>query len=100
MSESPTTPTDFAAPLRQFILTELAVAPSRELDLDTPLFEALLDSTSVLALVSHLEERYQIQIQDQELVPANFATLRQLIAFLARKTQRSSTPLAATGLAV
>ena len=94
----PTSPhLDLAVELRHFILTELASSPGRSLDPDTPLFETLLDSTSVLALVSHLEERYQIQIQDHELVPANFRTLRQLIAFLERKTQRAAAPLAANG---
>jgi acyl carrier protein len=88
---------DLQAQLRQFILTELAAAPSRSLDLDTPLFETLLDSTSVLVLVSHLEDRYRIQIQDHELVPGNFSTLRQLIAFIARKTQLAAAPMAANG---
>ncbi|HET9783649.1 MAG TPA: phosphopantetheine-binding protein [Terriglobales bacterium] len=97
MADAQNSRLDLPAQLRQFILTELAAAPNRTLDLDTALFETLLDSTSVLVLVSHLEERYQIQIQDHELVPANFSTLRQLTEFIARKTQLAAAPMAANG---
>ncbi len=77
-------------PLRRFILADLANAPLRPLDPDTPLFESLLDSTSVLALVTHLEQQFQIEIRDHEVVPANFSTLRRLCQFLDRKAQSSS----------
>ncbi|MGH9483088.1 MAG: acyl carrier protein [Terriglobales bacterium] len=73
--------------LRRFILTELAGAPDRHLDPDAPLFETLLDSTSVLALVSHLEQAYQIEVLDSEVVPANFTSLRRLCTFVTRKAQ-------------
>jgi len=85
------------APIRRFILAELAAAPSRSLDADTPLFETLLDSTSVLALVSFLEQEYHIEIRDSEVVPANFSTLRRLEGFVAGKRQQAEAPLAATG---
>jgi len=83
--------------LRMFILAELATQVPPHLDPDTPLFESLLDSTSVLALVSHLEQEFQIEIRDSEVVPANFSSLRRLSAFLQRKTQPAATPRAATG---
>ena len=86
-----------AARIRRFILDELAAAPNRALDLDTPLFESLLDSTSVLALVSFLEQEYQIEIRDSEVVPANFSTLRGLAGFVTLKRQQAEAPLAASG---
>lgn len=83
--------------LSRYVLTQLADNPQRRLEMDTPLFETLLDSTSVLALVGYLEERYAIEIGDAEIVPANFSTLRLLAAYLRRKTQTAVAPLAATG---
>lgn len=83
--------------LRRYILTELAEVPERRLDLDAPLFETLLDSTSVLALVAHLESQYQIEVRDSEVVPDNFSTLRRLLHYLEAKRQPSAPPLAATG---
>lgn len=81
--------------LRQYILHELTAMPERPLADDAPLFESLLDSTSVLALVSFLEQSFHIEVGDNEIVPANFSTLRRLCAFVERKTQ--PTPLAANG---
>ncbi|MGH9417165.1 MAG: acyl carrier protein [Terriglobales bacterium] len=86
-----------AAALGRYILTELAPSARRTLDPDTALFESLLDSTSVLALVSHVEQQYQLTIQDSEVVPANFSTLRRLADFIQRKQQRALAPLAANG---
>ncbi|MGH9476732.1 MAG: acyl carrier protein [Terriglobales bacterium] len=77
--------TSLQAQLSGFILAELAFTLTRPLGPDTPLFEALLDSTSVLALVGHLEQEFQIAVEDHELVPANFATLRQLADFVERR---------------
>ncbi|HVA64551.1 MAG TPA: acyl carrier protein [Terriglobales bacterium] len=77
-------------PLRRFIFAELANSPLRPLDPDAPLFESLLDSTSVLALVTHLEQQFHLEILDHEVVPANFSTLRCLCAFLDRKSQSTS----------
>jgi len=83
--------------LRRYILTELAAVPLRRLDLDTPLFETLLDSTSVLALVSYIESRYGIEVRDSEVVPDNFSSLRRLVTYIKRKREPTSTPLAASG---
>jgi acyl carrier protein len=83
--------------LRHFILHELAVMPGRSLGDETQLFESLLDSTSVLALVAYLEETFQIEVRDSEIVPANFSTLRLLAGFVGRKLGPASVQLAANG---
>ena len=90
-------PMPVAEQLRRFILQELTALPGRSLSEDAPLFETLLDSTSVLALVSYLEQSFQIEIRDSEVVPANFNTLRRLAAFVESKTQPTRAPLAANG---
>ena len=82
-------PAELEDQIRRFILTDLAATPLRRLAPDTPLFETLLDSTSVLALVSHLEERYHIQIRDSEVVPRHFGTLRGLVELVGAKWQTS-----------
>jgi acyl carrier protein len=81
--------------LRYYILHELAVMPGRSLAEETRLFESLLDSTSVLALVAYLEETFQIEVRDSEIVPANFSTLRQLTGFVERKLAAAPAQLAA-----
>lgn len=81
--------------LHALIVGELGFTPARPLEPDTPLFEALLDSTSVLTLTSAMENTFAIQIDDSELIPGNFSTLRQLTEFVERKTQRQASQRAA-----
>ncbi|HOO71608.1 MAG TPA: acyl carrier protein [Spirochaetota bacterium] len=56
------------------------------LDPDKSLIESgVMDSTGVLELVMFLEERFSIQIDDEELVPENLDTINNLVAFLKKK---------------
>lgn len=54
----------------------------------TPLFGAMpeLDSMSVLELVAVLEERFAIQITDDEITGEVFETIGSLAALVERKT--------------
>ncbi len=45
----------------------------------------IVDSTGVLELVSFLEARYAITLDDEDLVPENLDTIDNLVAFLDRK---------------
>jgi acyl carrier protein len=52
---------------------------------DEPLLEGALDSTDVLRLVLFVEERFGVRVEDDELVPENFASVSSLAAFIERK---------------
>lgn len=45
----------------------------------------IIDSTGILELVMFLEEKYSITIEDEELIPENLDTVKNLVAFLERK---------------
>lgn len=47
--------------------------------------QGILDSTGVLELVQHLEERYGIQVADEDLIPENLDSIQRVAAFVARK---------------
>jgi acyl carrier protein len=47
----------------------------------------IIDSTGVLELVAFLEQRYQIAIDDEDLMPANLDSVDRLVQFIARKMQ-------------
>jgi acyl carrier protein len=47
----------------------------------------VIDSTGVLELVAFLEERYQIVVADDELVPDNFDSIARLSRFIGSKRQ-------------
>jgi acyl carrier protein len=47
--------------------------------------EGIIDSTGVLELVSFLEEEYGIAVEDEELIPENLDSIKNVIAYLERK---------------
>ena len=51
----------------------------------------IVDSTGVLELVCHLQERYAITVDDGELVPDNLDSLDRIAGFIDRK--RRDAPL-------
>jgi acyl carrier protein len=57
----------------------------------TSLIEAgVIDSTGVLELVGFLEDKFDIRIRDDELVPENLDTIDNIVAFVDRKRTAES----------
>lgn len=57
-----------------------------ELGFEESLIESgVIDSTGVLELVTFIEERFGIKVEDEELVPENLDSIKNLIDFLHRK---------------
>jgi acyl carrier protein len=48
----------------------------------------IVDSTGVLELVCHLQEKYAIEVTDEELVPDNLDSVARVAAFVERKRQQ------------
>ncbi|HOO37182.1 MAG TPA: acyl carrier protein [Deltaproteobacteria bacterium] len=56
------------------------------IDVEESLIESgIMDSTGVLELVEFLEATFDIQIEDEELIPENLETIQNIIAFLKTK---------------
>ena len=75
------------AELRQFILENYLLTrddPSLG-DSDSLTARGILDSTGALELVLHLEERYGVTVQDEELHPDNLDSIDRIAAFIERK---------------
>lgn len=76
--------------LRQVLADVLALSPAATaaLSLDSPLFGALpeLDSMAVAGLLTEIEDRLGIIIDDDEVDADLFATLGALVDFAERKT--------------
>src|SRR4051812_41035226 len=47
----------------------------------------LIDSTGVLELVGFLEERFDIRITNEELLPENLDSIDNIVAFVTRKRE-------------
>ena len=50
----------------------------------------IIDSTGVLELVHFIEKQYGIEIEDNELIPANLDSINRLVEFIRRKTAVST----------
>ncbi len=72
--------------VRSFVLEKFPAAKNRAFNDDLPLLESgIIDSLGVLDVVGFLEQTFQIRIEDDELTPDNFANVRCMVAFVARK---------------
>jgi acyl carrier protein len=55
-------------------------------DEDSLLEKGVIDSTGVLELVAFIEDKYGFRVEDEELVPENLDSIRQIAEFILRKT--------------
>ncbi len=54
-------------------------------DEDSLVDSQIVDSLGVMELVLFVEERYGINVQDDEIVPYNFDSIHNLVAYIDRK---------------
>jgi len=86
------------ANLREFVVRNFLFGKSDDLADDTSFLEqGIIDSTGVLELVSHLEERYGIQVEDNELNPDNLDSIVAIAEYVSRKTGASAAELSSSG---
>jgi acyl carrier protein len=73
--------------IRQFIEDNFLMgATSKELkNEDSFLENGIIDSTGVLELVGFIEEHYEISVADEELVPENLDSIKNVAAYIQRK---------------
>jgi acyl carrier protein len=77
--------------LRQFVVQHFLFGQDQGFDEGASLLEnGIVDSTGVLELVAHLEETYDVRVQDDELRPDNLDSIDSIVAYLARKGTGSS----------
>lgn len=80
---------EMGSELRDFVVTNFLFGKGDDLSDDESLLDnGVIDSTGVLELVSYLQERYDIHIEDDEIVPANLDSIHNLVDFVGRKTLR------------
>lgn len=73
--------------IRDFIVGELQFQGSRdELTDDYPLLEnEVIDSMGIFQIVSFLESDLGVEVEDDELVPDNFATIKSIMGLIEAK---------------
>ena len=73
--------------IRQFIITNFLFGQDRGKLKDDESFldSGIIDSTGVLELVGFLEQRFNIAIDERELVPDNLDSVERVSSFIERK---------------
>jgi acyl carrier protein len=73
--------------IRSFLVDEFFFGRDEELQDDAPLLGTVIDSSGILALVTHLEEHFGITVADEDVVPDNLESVKHLVALVSRKLQ-------------
>ncbi len=72
--------------LRDFVVENFLFGEEGKLTDETSfLEEGIIDSTGILELVNFLEETFRIAVDDDDIVPENFDSLKNIADYLARK---------------
>ena len=72
--------------LKQFIVENFLFGRQDGLSADDSFLEkGILDSTSILELILHLEKTYGFAVEDSDLIPDNLDSINRLTAFVERK---------------
>ena len=77
--------------IRRFIETSFLFREGRQglADDESLLGAGLIDSTGILELVSYLEAEFGLIVQDEEIVPENLDSVRQIAAYVDYKRARA-----------
>lgn len=77
---------NISASVKEFILSHFPPARLRSIGESDSLIESgIIDSMGVLDVVTFLESRFNLTVDDEDLVPENFQSIGQMAAFVAKK---------------
>lgn len=78
---------EIAREIRQFIVNNFMFGQeSQPFAADQSFLQTgIIDSTGLLELVAFIEQRYEVSVADNELVPENLDSLTNVSRFVARK---------------
>jgi acyl carrier protein len=82
-----TNQTSTEAVIERFIVDDLLLGSNQtELDLNQPLISSgILDSLALLQLMSFIKQQFGVAVQDGEVIPDNFQTIRRISTFIEGK---------------
>ena len=76
--------------IKEYIISEIMHEKSMSsIRNDQPLLESgIIDSVGLLHLITFIEERFNIQIPDEEVIPENFENLNKIASLIKKKQQQ------------
>lgn len=77
--------------IRSYIVENILFGDEHLIDIDTPFQEnGILDSIGFLEIITFVEEKFGIEIEDNEVVPENLGSLRKVSDFVERKLEKGT----------
>ena len=77
---------DITAEVRAFLKQNFMLEEAVAIEEATSFMDNhILDSTGFIELVTFIEERYGVKVEDEEMVPENFDSLRNIRGYVERK---------------
>lgn len=82
------TATNIKNEMKKFIIDNFLFGNENESfnDDDSFLEKGIIDSTGVLELIGVIEEKYNIKMEDDELIPENLDSLNNITSYIVKKT--------------
>jgi acyl carrier protein len=59
-------------------------------DEDPFIDEGIIDSTGFLEVIGYIQDEFNFEVADKELIPDNFDSVNKLVAYIDRKVQATS----------
>ena len=79
--------TDVRDRIREHVVQQLLFGDASGLvaDEESLIDNGVIDSTGVIDLVAYVEDCWDVQVEDDEIVPDNFDTIARLAAYVVKK---------------
>jgi acyl carrier protein len=85
--------TDIEREIRTFLVKNYLFGRNEALRDDESLLDNVIDSTGVLELVAFLQDSFAITVADEDVVPDNLESVRNIVTYVERKLHKvGSTP--------
>jgi len=81
---------DIERDIRGFLVDQFFFGRGEELQGDGSLLGTVIDSTGVVVLVTYLQDRFEITVEDDEVVPDNLDSVKNVVAYVSRKLQKNA----------
>jgi len=89
MTPAPTEPDRVAARIRTYLSDEVILDSTAHLEDQTPLLSGLLDSLSLMDLVSFIEDEFGVELEQSDIEPKHFGTVRDIAALVVDRSAAS-----------
>jgi acyl carrier protein len=76
--------------IRKYLTEEFLFGRSEPLTDDVPLLGNVVDSQGVIELIVFVQQRFAIEVDDEEVTTENFASLKSVVAFVEKKLRNKA----------